>query len=58
MAQLIATRDMTVAGRKIPAGHPIPAESLRSLPQHRIKQMQDQRMVHEDHARVSSRKER
>ena len=58
MAQLIAARDMAVAGQKVKAGNPIPAEALRRMPPHRVKQMEDQRMVHQDSVRVSSKKER
>lgn len=58
MAQLIAGRDMAIAGHKVKAGDPIPAEALRRLPVGRIKQMEDQRMVHHDSARVSGKKER
>lgn len=58
MAQLIANRTMTIGGRQVMAGQPIPAESLRKMPAGRLKQMTEQRMVSEDSARVSSKKER
>jgi hypothetical protein len=56
MAQLIASRDMVVNGHKIKADHPIPVEALRRMPPGRIKQLTDQRMVHEDSTRVSGKK--
>ena len=49
---------MTIGGRQVKAGEPIPADTLRRMPVGRLKQMTDQRMVYEDSTRVSSKKER
>ena len=58
MAQLIAAKDMTIGGHKVKAGHPIPAEGIRSLPRGRLQALIEQRRVSEDSIRVSGKKER
>lgn len=59
MAQLVSGKDgLTIRGQRFGRGEPIPADVIRGLPQHRVKQMTEQRMVHEDSTRASSKKER
>lgn len=58
MAQLVAAKDMTIAGQKLKAGQPIPAEVVRGLPTRRVQQLREQRAVTEDSVRVSGKKER
>lgn len=58
MAQLVAGKTVTIGGQKYEAGQPIANQSLAKLPAGRLKQMQEQRMVHEDRVRVSGKKGR
>ena len=59
MAQLVASKRLTMNGQTFEAGQPIPSESVRSLSHDKLKKLQDNRFVHEDSTRVSgSKKER
>ena len=59
MAQLVSNQDgLTINGRRYAAGEPIPSDSIKKLPERRIRQMIDQHKVQEDRTRVSGKKER
>ena len=47
-----------INGRKFAAGEPIPTDSIKKLPERRVRQMIDQHKVQEDRVRVSGKKER
>lgn len=58
MAQLVASKRLTLGGKTYESGQPIPAESMRALSHDKAKKLVEHRFVHEDSTRVSSKKER
>lgn len=56
MAQLIASKRLTIHGKTFESGQPIPAESVRALSHDKVKKLTEHRFVHEDSTRVSGKK--